>query len=382
MLIKRNELYNIVSSICDGEYAIGLHGINVDRLKYLNDIDDKDFAMKRIIEEGLKIFHERTIHGTVSFFGRVDLDKNKVYNGLNAYNYNSDSYVIVAIPTTLNKDGKEVYLGTPNLDSEYIEYMGTTGDYTTTLLDDFIKKDSKIPSEFILGTFKILQSGMIDLEINPNHVANNKNMLDLDKYKNDFLYLNSMLRMYGLSLDYFRRDINEEQIKFLEDKIPELESVIYKSGNSFNSDRFAASLVETIKQLLSEIKLEKVIEEVPDYTNVSNVKAELKRGEYFIYGEKYYIEFKYNDEVEEKKVFELFESIINPAYSVFSSRAKEGFEYIMPYLGRNSNVIGGTSIPEDVLIDFIKLLNDNGITIITNDNELSSLLDSDSKKLF
>ena len=115
---------------------------------------------------------------------------------------------------------------------------------------------------------------------------------------------------------------------------------------------------------------------------MKDFKAELKRGEYFTYGEKYYIEFKYNDEVEEKKVFELFESIINPVYSVFSSRAKEGFEYIMPYLGRNNNVIGGTSIPEDVLIDFIKLLNDNGITIITNDNELSSLLDSDSKKLF
>lgn len=382
MLIKRNELYNVVSSICDGEYAIGLHGIDKSRLKYLNNIDDTSIALKNILSEGLKVFHERTIHGTVSFFGRVDLDKNKVFDGLNTYNYFSDSYVIVALPTILKKDGKEVYLGSPNLDSEYIEYMGTTGDYTTTLLDNFIKKDDKIPSEFILGTFKILDNGMIDLEINPNHVANNKSMLNLEKYNDDFLYLNAMLRIYGLNLDYFRRNINDEQIKFLKDKIPELESIVYKSGNSFDSNRFAASLVETIKQLLNEIKLEKVIEEVSIDNQVVSVSAELKRGQYFTYGEKYYIEFKYNDELEEKKVFELFESVLLPAFGSYSSRADQRLPIIMPYLGRNNNTIGGTSIPDDILKDFLDILRNNGINIFTNDNELSSLLDSTSKKLF
>lgn len=381
MLVKRNKLYNIVSSICDGEYAVGLHGIDKNRLKSLNDISDENIAVNNIVNNGLKVFHNRTIHGTVRFFGRVDLDKTKVSDGLNTYNYNSDSYVIVAIPTILNKDGKEIFLGSPNLDSEYIDYMGTTGDYTTTLLDDFIKKDDMIPSEFILGSFKVLGDGMIDLEINPNHVANNKGMLDLDKYKTDFLYLNAMLRMYGLSLDCFRRDINKEQISFLEDKVREVESVVYKSGNSFDSNRFAASLVETIKQLLSEIKLEKIVEDIPLNNNDLSLDAELKYGEYFTYGEKYYIEFKYNDEVEEKKVFELFESVLLPAFGSFSSRGEQHLPIIMPYLSKK-NVIGGTSIPEDILIEFINVLNDNGIIVSTKDNELSNLLESNSKKLF
>lgn len=88
----------------------------------------------------------------------------------------------------------------------------------------------------------------------------------------------------------------------------------------------------------------------------------LKKGPYFNYGDRFYVDFKYDNNEEAIKMRNNFEEGLIPAYGANSSRAKEGKDYLMPYLvDENGNGtineegrIGRTNIPEDLLPEFIK----------------------------
>lgn len=89
---------------------------------------------------------------------------------------------------------------------------------------------------------------------------------------------------------------------------------------------------------------------------------ELKQGDYFNHGQHYFVEFKYGTAEQQRKMYELFEQALLPSYGSHSQRAKDGKEYIMPYFAtengtmttNNTGRIGGTSIPEDLLPEFIR----------------------------
>ena len=88
----------------------------------------------------------------------------------------------------------------------------------------------------------------------------------------------------------------------------------------------------------------------------------LKKGPYFNYGDRFYVDFKYDNNEEAIKMRNNFEEGLILAYGANSSRAKEGKDYLMPYLvDENGNGtinkegrIGRTNIPEDLLLEFIK----------------------------
>lgn len=96
--------------------------------------------------------------------------------------------------------------------------------------------------------------------------------------------------------------------------------------------------------------------------NEKNIQAELKKGEYFNYGQRYFATFKYNSDEQKKKIYEVFEDALVPSYGINSHRSREGKAYIMPYFAdeegnmrtENTGIIGGTSIPEDLLPEFIR----------------------------
>ena len=92
------------------------------------------------------------------------------------------------------------------------------------------------------------------------------------------------------------------------------------------------------------------------------MQVTLKKGPYFNYGDRFYVDFKYDNNEEAIKMRNNFEEGLIPAYGANSSRAKEGKDYLMPYLvDENGNGtineegrIGRTNIPEDLLPEFIK----------------------------
>ena len=92
------------------------------------------------------------------------------------------------------------------------------------------------------------------------------------------------------------------------------------------------------------------------------LQIDLQKGEYFNYGDRYFVTFNYGSEEQQRKMYELFEKGLLNSYGSHSQRADEGKDYIMPYFvdefeqmtPQNTGKIGGTSIPEDLLPEFIR----------------------------
>ena len=92
------------------------------------------------------------------------------------------------------------------------------------------------------------------------------------------------------------------------------------------------------------------------------LQIDLQKGEYFNYGDRYFVTFNYGSEEQQRKMYELFENGLLNSYGSHSQRADEGKDYIMPYFvnefgqvtPQDTGKIGGTSIPEDLLPEFIR----------------------------
>lgn len=118
--------------------------------------------------------------------------------------------------------------------------------------------------------------------------------------------------------------------------------------------------------------------------NNNEIQATLKKDEYFNYGEKYFVTFKYDSDKQKRLLYEVFQKELIPSYGSNSSRALDGKEYIMPYLidkegnmtPENTGVIGGTSIPKDLLSDFIKrFVEVDGMNIGIGDKNIKEKFD-------
>ncbi len=261
MIIKRIELYDTVSKICEGsEYSIGLHGIDYGRVDTLVGINHDEVA-ENIVTTGLKIYHGRSINGTVKFFGRSDIeeDKENVQEGLNEYIYGSHDYILVAIPVILKTEkGDKLFLGSPNLDTIYKDYIGPRGYEKTTLLEQYITADffdnNRIEPQYILGRFKLLDGDDIDLSINRRHIAFNNGLVSQEYYDNIkkkvMVYLKNSFERYSIPFDNtLIGSIDTVDSNELKRIISTLEQNNYRNH----------TLCETLRQLENEKNLTKII---------------------------------------------------------------------------------------------------------------------------
>ena len=116
------------------------------------------------------------------------------------------------------------------------------------------------------------------------------------------------------------------------------------------------------------------------------MEIEVKKGNYFEYGDRYYVEFKYGNKEQQDKMFEVFENGLIPSYGSLSLRSQQGEDYIMPYLvddqgnktAENTGIVGGTSIPEDLLPEFIRRFVElDGATVKVGDEVIKGTFDYD-----
>ena len=114
------------------------------------------------------------------------------------------------------------------------------------------------------------------------------------------------------------------------------------------------------------------------------LNIELKKGEYFNYGNRYFVEFNYGNKEQQDKMYELFEQVLVTHYGSNSTRGKEGKDYIMPYFvdergqvtQNNTRKIGGTSIPEDLLPEFIRrFVEVDGATVKVGNGQIKGQFD-------
>ena len=114
------------------------------------------------------------------------------------------------------------------------------------------------------------------------------------------------------------------------------------------------------------------------------MQIELKKGEYFNHGDRYFVEFNYGSKEQQDKMYELFEQVLVTHYGSNSTRGNEGKDYIMPYFAdergqmtpNNTGRIGGTSIPEDLLPEFIRrFVEVDGATVKVGNEQIKGQFD-------
>lgn len=274
MVIRREQLYDLIREKCKGEYAVGMHGISLGHLeRYNRENKSVDEIVEDIYKDGIKVYEGRTIHGTVEFFGRID-DKSAesvVRNGTENYLYGDGSQIIVVIPTVFrSSEGEQLFLGTPNIRSEYSRYMGTQGDQETTLLDLVALRNDMVPSEFIFGSFNKNADGTIELNLNPNHISNRGGIVDsevFDAAKKQVAYT-------GLS-KFLSKNKSEVNI----DEVIELYNYFRTKLENETDDYFRnkyAIYLETLKQYINEPSSKELDEMLFDgndiYTDIQDGK--------------------------------------------------------------------------------------------------------------
>lgn len=254
MIIKREDLYETLREYCPGKYSVGLHGINLSRVQdfYGLDITDRkqvsESIAARIIQDGLRVESGRTINGTVAFCGRLD-DRSslkRTFDGLTYYRYcSADDYIIVATPVELvSENGDTLYAGATNLESRYKRHFDSTGCETSTILDKVILSNGpKIDPKFILGRFKTLEDGTIDLQLNPQHISQTGGKVSQEEF-DDFvhtLHCDIFFNHHGLTQAILKKDYQALK-EFVQD--------------TYCDSRIDAYLLETIGQLIEEDYIE------------------------------------------------------------------------------------------------------------------------------
>lgn len=386
MIIKRTELYDLISKLCNGEYAIGLHGVDYDRLDELVGIDHTK-ALDDILNEGLKIFHARSINGTVNFFGRIDIEeeKEKVIEGLNTYRFGSnEDYIVIAVPTILKTEkGDKLFLGSPNLNTIYKEHLDSRGGEKSTLLEEHIvNKDNVVEPQYILGRFKVLSNGNIDFYINKRHISFNKGFIDQETY-------DMISRIVRSEFKFISRVLNMNIDPYLLEKIDYVDSkMILSLVNLLEKEKRIIreySLYETLRQLANEKNLTKRINDSrideklfdkPIYKD--KMVMYLKRGIYYESSDSYYVEINYPTDESKKTNLQIEISRLMRNYGPKSKWAYENHDCVVPYLidkegiftieNSEADAIGGTNIPRLLLKETIKnFVEKNNCKIICGD---------------
>ena len=183
----------------------------------------------------------------------------------------------------------------------------------------------------------------------------------------------SVYRYYVELANHYREDPNYEPPEF-EKNNPFLTEEDYHNLIESKEERISQYFASTMRRVI-DYHLENYQKEEKQE---ATLKAELRKGDYFGYGEYYYLVFKYANKEQEEKIFELFEQELIPTYGSHSSRVDHPNGYIMPYLAdeegeitpENTGRVGGTSIPEDILPEFLQRLEDAGVVITIENPEL------------
>ena len=271
-IINKNEftkkIFHMLNGVNGGSYSIGLHGISKSRCKDLTGKEDSE-AVKDILDNGLSVYSNRTLAGTVYPCGRIDnkADIKNVDDSLKGYTYkDSDYYVIVAIPIFIQDEVyNTIYAGKTNLDSGYKKYFDTTGYEETSLVDKIVLINNEDGKQVIPS---------VD---NPNHVSKRGGIVSDELFeKIDKNFDEALLKIEKLMGIFSEEELAYEDICNLEEFQNKYSEGINKTIPTIQ--RMLAIILESIKQRLDENKIVKTTledinalngqEEVKDYSRV------------------------------------------------------------------------------------------------------------------
>lgn len=135
-----------------GKIGLGVHAVRKEKIK------DKsvDEVLKGICDSGLEIKKGSSVLATVSSLGVSSEFKNHQREALKNYRLGSEmaeNGVVVLVPTILEGNGEQLYVGFPGMDTSAVG----NNHKTTCILDQLCCGNNdygEFPKEFILGYFK------------------------------------------------------------------------------------------------------------------------------------------------------------------------------------------------------------------------------------
>ncbi len=238
-------------------YSIGMHGITTNKIN--GSVEE---AVDDMLKNGIEIKSGRTINGTVHFAGRLDNKEHIDYisEQLKGYRYgDSNTYLLVAIPTVLkNSIGNTLYIGNNGITRKMRDNNNLDGYEVTSMMDELIPKevpesDPVVPSEYILGIYKILPDGKIDFTMNVNHVSSNKGISSDEEFNR----IDSKLKesVYGVKEAYYiltKKNLSDEDMKMAT-------NIRDRFGNMLQTFNryYLVPFVNTFNQLLNERNIQK-----------------------------------------------------------------------------------------------------------------------------
>lgn len=171
MVLKIEELKDVISDVVSENCTIGLHGI-----KRSKGYTWKKERIKTNMERVFSIFNSglnvttthSAVHGTVMFLGSSF--ENEFENDLKDYRWHdSINFIIIAIPENIKSgDGRELYIGKPSSDTFFEMNMD---EDLTSMAEAIFYNLTRIPSSFILGNYRLLDNGMVNFTYNPNFIG-------------------------------------------------------------------------------------------------------------------------------------------------------------------------------------------------------------------
>lgn len=188
---KKFDLIEILDRLEEGEYGIGIHGIDK------GSREEKQSIAGSISNEGLDINNNsKTILSTSISLGTNE-DMQRISQEISGYKFGNGAKanVIIAVPVYIqNQDGEKIFLGFPD------ENKRTAGQQYEEhcILDRICSKMKKVPPQFILGYYFENEDGTESLIRNGQHYSS----LAPEDRENLFTELSS-------NMDDVSRDYNE-----------------------------------------------------------------------------------------------------------------------------------------------------------------------------
>lgn len=161
---EKYDLTETLDGLEEGEYGIGIHGIDKGSREEKQSIADS------ISNEGLNVNNNsKTILSTSISLGTNE-DMQRISQEINGYKFGNGvkANVIIAVPLYIqNQDGEKIFLGFPD------ENKRTAGQQYDEhcILDRICSKMKKIPPQFILGYYFENQDGTENFIRNGQHYS-------------------------------------------------------------------------------------------------------------------------------------------------------------------------------------------------------------------
>ena len=296
IIIERNELYIFLAKYFpENFYSIGFHGIDFNKL---NNIDKNDevqvikkieYIKENILENGLNIYHSRTLLGTVKFYDSIYKNESDF---INSYHYGTTKdYCIIALPKILKNDNNnEIYVGSPNPESIYSNEMGTQGYQLTSFADTFIpdynEGISNLNNCFVFCTLSLFDTDKLKININPKHICFNNHSVSNSFFSRKEKEISCALNSYGISIPI--ENMNSDELIIIYNSLKNIIEKIYQNWE-FDKDKFNINILSDYEKFLYSKLMNYEI------TTVQNMELIFSIAETIIQ----FLKYKYNISIDE-----------------------------------------------------------------------------------